>query len=54
MPVDVDIDSLTPFNLPSASREKMRLCGDEWRQLKMAGRAKGMIWRSFAGKCLTR
>ncbi len=54
MPVDVDVNGLQPYNLPSASREKMHQCGDEWRKLKMAGQSKGLIWRSFAEKCLTR
>jgi hypothetical protein len=53
-PVDVDINALQPFNLPPASRQQMRQCGEEWRALKMAGKSNGLVWRSFAEKCLTR
>jgi hypothetical protein len=53
-PVDVVIEKLKPYNLPPASREKMHECGDEWRQLKLAGQAKGQTWRLFAEKCLPR
>ncbi len=53
-PADVDPNKLQPYNLPPATREKMRQCGDEWRKLKMAGKAAGLVWRSFAEKCLTR
>jgi hypothetical protein len=53
-PVDVDINALQPFNLPPASRQQMRQCGEEWRALKMAGKTNGLVWRSFAEKCLTR
>jgi hypothetical protein len=53
-PVDVDINALQPFNLPPASRQKMRQCGEEWRALKMAGKSNGLVWRTFAGKCLAR
>jgi hypothetical protein len=54
MPADVDINTLQPFNLPQASRQKMRQCGEEWRALKMAGKSSGLVWRSFAEKCLVR
>jgi hypothetical protein len=54
LPVDVDVDRLQPFNLPSASRQQMRQCGEEWRALKMAGKSSGLVWRSFAQKCLAR
>ena len=53
-PVDVDVNALQPFNLPPASRQQMRQCGEEWRALKMAGKSNGLVWRSFAEKCLTR
>ncbi|MGO9944625.1 MAG: hypothetical protein ACLPIC_17935 [Rhodoblastus sp.] len=53
-PADVDPNKLQPYNLPPATREKMHQCGDEWRKLKMAGKAAGLVWRSFAEKCLTR
>ena len=51
-PVDVDMDSLKPYNLPPASRAKMRACGEQWRDLKLAGNATGLTWRTFAEKCL--
>jgi len=53
-PVDLDVNSLPLFNLPPASRERMRECGDAWRNLKLAGQSDGLIWRSFAQKCLAR
>ncbi len=53
-PVDVDVDKLQPYNLPTASRERMHQCGDEWRKMKMEGKSGGLIWRNFAEKCLTR
>jgi hypothetical protein len=53
-PADVDVNRLQPYNLPPATREKMHQCGDEWRKLKMAGKAAGLVWRSFAEKCLVR
>jgi hypothetical protein len=53
-PADVNIETLQPYNLPPASRQKMRQCGEEWRKLKMAGRSSGLVWRSFAEKCLVR
>jgi len=51
-PVDVDAAQLQPYNLPPASRQRMRLCGERWRDLKMAGESAGLTWRSFAEKCL--
>ncbi len=51
-PVDIDPDKLQPYNLPPASRQRVRLCGERWRDLKMAGRSAGLTWRSFAEKCL--
>jgi hypothetical protein len=51
-PADVDPDKLQPYNLPPASRQRIRLCGERWRDLKMAGRSAGLTWRSFAEKCL--
>lgn len=53
-PVDIDVQTLKPYNLPPASREKMRACGEEWRTLKLAGQATGLTWRSFAEKCLVK
>jgi hypothetical protein len=52
MPVDVDPNELKPFNLPPASRQRTRLCGERWRDLKLAGKSEGLTWRSFAEKCL--
>jgi hypothetical protein len=54
IPIDVDPATLQPYNLPAASRETMRRCGDEGRKMKMLGRANGLSWRSFAEKCLVR
>ena len=51
-PADVDVQSLKPYNLPPASRAKMRACGEQWRQMKLGGQAAGLTWRSFAEKCL--
>jgi hypothetical protein len=51
-PVDIDPEKLQPYNLPPASRQRMRLCGERWRDLKMAGKSAGLTWRSFAEKCL--
>jgi len=53
-PVDVDVQSLQPYNLPPASRAKMRACGEEWRSMKLDGRAAGLTWRIFAEKCLVK
>jgi hypothetical protein len=52
LPVDIPPDDMKPFNLPPASRQRMRLCGERWRDLKMAGASRGLTWRSFAEKCL--
>ena len=51
-PVDVPTEDLKPYNLPPASRQRMRLCGERWRDLKMTGESRGLTWRSFAEKCL--
>jgi hypothetical protein len=51
-PVDIDPEKLQPYNLPPASRQRMRLCGERWRDLKMAGKSAGLTWRAFAEKCL--
>jgi hypothetical protein len=53
-PVDVDVQSLQPYNLPPASRAKMRACGEEWRAMKLAGQAAGLTWRTFAEQCLVK
>ncbi len=52
LPVDLPPDDMKPFNLPPASRQRMRLCGERWRDLKLAGASRGLTWRSFAEKCL--
>jgi hypothetical protein len=54
LPVDVDVQQLQPYNLPPASRAKMRACGEEWRAMKLAGQAAGLTWRTFAEKCLVK
>lgn len=51
-PIDVDPSTFVPYNLPPASRQRMRLCGERWRDLKMTGKSNGLTWRSFANKCL--
>ena len=51
-PIDVETEDLKPYNLPPASRQRMRLCGERWRDLKMTGESRGLTWRSFAEKCL--
>jgi hypothetical protein len=33
------------------TREQMRLCSQEWRKMKKAGKAVGWIWRDFAQSC---
>ena len=40
------------FNLPSASRSRMRACGERWKQMKLDGEAGDEIWRDFATTCL--
>ncbi len=52
MPADLQPEDMKPFNLPPASRQRMRLCGERWRDLKWAGETRGLTWRSFAEKCL--
>lgn len=41
-----------PFKLPSASRAKLRACGETWRDMKLAGTTGDDDWREFALKCL--
>jgi hypothetical protein len=49
----IDEEALpTPFDLPKASRARMRLCGLKWQQIKMSGKAGDEIWRDFATTCL--
>ena len=42
----------TPFNLPTASRSRVRECGDKWQSIKLSGQAGDRIWRDFATGCL--
>lgn len=52
-PSQADEEALPPlFNLPDATRTRMRRCGEKWRAIKMAGDAGEEIWRDFATKCL--
>lgn len=51
---DVDVNALTPYNLPAASRERMHECGLEWRNRKLAGETGDVSWRPFAEKCLAK
>jgi hypothetical protein len=46
--------SAPPPRLPPASREKMHACADEWAKLKLETRGPLLLWRNFAGECLTR
>lgn len=46
--------SVPPPSLPRASRERMRLCADEWRDMSREGQTAGIMWRDFATRCLTR
>lgn len=49
-----DDETLPPlFNLPVASRARMRVCGERWQAKKMAGQAGDEIWRDFATECLS-
>jgi hypothetical protein len=46
--------SIPPPTLPRATRSKMHGCALEWEKLKLEGRTGALMWRDFAGKCLTR
>lgn len=50
-PIDT---STPPPMLPRASRERMRICAEEWEKHKRASRAAQPLWRNFATECLTR
>lgn len=41
-----------PFKLPSATRARVRACGEAWRDKKLAGTTLDDDWRDFALKCL--
>ncbi len=41
-----------PFKLPSATRARVRACGEAWRDMKLAGTTLDDDWRDFALKCL--
>ena len=41
-----------PFYLPTASRARVRDCGEKWQQIKLSGQVGEMIWRDFATTCL--
>ena len=41
-----------PFELPAASRARVRACGETWRDMKLAGTTGDDDWREFALKCL--
>ena len=52
-PAAPDVDPLpTLFELPAASRSRMRLCGERWHHMKLDGEAHDEIWRDFASTCL--
>ena len=51
--VGQDDDTLPPlFHLPTASRARMRECGEKWQRMKMSGDVGEEIWRRFATSCL--
>ncbi len=39
---------------PEPSREQLRACSLEWRNMKKSGAAVGLIWRDFSKSCLGR
>lgn len=41
-----------PFKLPTATRARVRACGEAWRDMKLAGTTLDDDWRDFAMKCL--
>ncbi len=41
-----------PFKLPSATRARVRACGEAWRDMKLTGMTRDDDWRDFALKCL--
>lgn len=41
-----------PFRLPTATRARMRECGENWQAKKMAGTAGSDTWREYAMACL--
>lgn len=46
--------SQPPPSLPRASREKMRVCAEEWDKMKKETATGLPMWREFATHCLTR
>lgn len=46
--------SKPPPSLPRASREKMRVCAEEWDKMKKETATGLPMWRDFATDCLTR
>jgi hypothetical protein len=50
---EIDTSKPPPL-LPRAPRERMRVCAEEWIQLKHKSRVGLPMWRDFAAKCLTR
>lgn len=47
-----DEDTPPPFNLPAASRKRVRECSDKWQSMKMSDEVGDGIWRDFATRCL--
>ena len=41
-----------PFKLPTATRARVRACGEAWRDMKLAGTTRDDDWRDFAMTCL--
>jgi hypothetical protein len=46
--------SVPPPSLPRAPRSRMRLCAMQWLKIREESRTRGVSWREFATKCLTR
>lgn len=43
---------IPPVQLPKASRERMRACGQQWDDKKRTGEEGELVWRTFAMSCL--
>ena len=53
-PPPTALDDYTPVTLPQASRARMHECGLEWERMQKSGATANILWRDFAGACLTR
>ena len=50
-PPGEDVSIPPPFTLPPATRSRVRACGAQWRDMKMAGTTGDDDWRDFAMHC---